>query len=153
MLGQRRRITVYRGRASEDQPCDLGIARRFPDCFGCVQFSSPKQISRPGQADAQWIADDVTVNEDKIYNFIWDNEDHKARMITHRVNNSVKFEYLPETEEDEDDPSSIELKLEVNELTQTVFIHIIEYTDFDDEEEWVDLWDSMVNSLKEIVGG
>ena len=118
-----------------------------------VEINASKKMLYPyifsASGLSQWIADDVTVNEDKIYNFIWDNEDHKARMITHRVNNSVKFEYLPETEEDEDDPSSIELKLEVNELTQTVFIHIIEYTDFDDEEEWVDLWDSMVNSLKE----
>ncbi len=122
-----------------------------------VEINASKKMLYPyifsASGLSQWIADDVTVNEDKIYNFIWDNEDHKARMITHRVNNSVKFEYLPETEEDEDDPSSIELKLEVNELTQTVFIHIIEYTDFDDEEEWVDLWDSMVNALKEIVGG
>ena len=122
-----------------------------------VEINASKKMLYPyifsASGLSQWIADDVTVNEDNIYNFIWDNEDHKARMLTHRVNNSVKFEYLPETEEDEDDPSSIELKLEVNELTQTVFIHIIEYTDFDDEEEWVDLWDSMVNALKEIVGG
>ncbi len=101
---------------------------------------------------SQWVADDVTVNEDKVYNFIWDNEDHKAKMVTHRVNSSVKFEYLPE-DGDEDDPASFELKLEVNELTQTVFVHVTEYTDFDDEEEWYDLWDGMVNSLKEIVGG
>ena len=101
---------------------------------------------------SQWVADDVTVNEDKVYNFIWDNEDHKAKMVTHRVNSSVKFEYLPE-DGDEDDPASLELKLEVNELTQTVFVRVTEYTDFDDEEEWYDLWDGMVNSLKEIVGG
>jgi len=102
---------------------------------------------------SQWVADDVTVDEDKIYNFIWDNEDHKARMVTHRVNTSVKFEYLPETEEDEDDPANLELKLDVNELTQTVFVQVTEYCDFDDEEEWYDLWDGIVNSLKEIVGG
>ena len=103
---------------------------------------------------SQWVADDVTVNEDKVYNFIWDNEDHRAKMVTHRVNSSVKFEYLPESgDEDEDDPSSFEIKLDVNELTQAVFVHVTEYTDFDDEEEWHDLWEGMVNSLKEIVGG
>lgn len=102
---------------------------------------------------AQWCADDVTVNEDKVFNFIWDNDDHPARMIAHRVNTSAKFEYLPESDEDEDDPASFELRLEVNELTQTTFLHVTEYTDFDDEEEWYDLWNSMVHSLKEIVGG
>lgn len=100
-----------------------------------------------------WIADDVTVNEDKVFNFIWDNEDHKARMVSHRVNHFVKFEYLPETDEDEDDPAYFELRIEINELTQTVFLHITDYIDFDDEEEWYDLWDGMMHNLKEIVGG
>ncbi len=102
---------------------------------------------------SQWVAEDVTVDEDKVFNFIWDNEDHKAKTVTHRTNKFVKFEYLPETEEDKDDPSYFELRLEINELTQTVFIQIVEYTDFDDEEEWYDLQESMVHSLKEIVGG
>ena len=100
-----------------------------------------------------WIADDVTVNEDKVFNFILDNEDHKARMVSHRVNHFVKFEYLPETDEDEDDPAYFELRIEINELTQTVFLHITDYIDFDDEEEWYDLWDGMMHNLKEIVGG
>ena len=100
-----------------------------------------------------WIADDVTVNEDKVFNFIWDNEDHKARMVSHRVNHFVKFEYLPETDEDEDDPAYFELRIEINELTQTVFLHITDYIDFDDEEELYDLWDGMMHNLKEIVGG
>jgi len=102
---------------------------------------------------SQWVAEDVTVDEDKVFNFIWDNEDHKAKMVTHRINKFVKFEYLPETEEDEGDLSYFELRLEINELTQTVFIQIVEYTDFDDEEEWYDLQESMVHRLKEIVGG
>ena len=100
-----------------------------------------------------WIADDVTVDEDNVFNFIWDNEDHKTRMVSHRVNNFVKFEYLPETAEDDDDPSYFELRIEINELTQTVFLHITEYTDFDDEEEWYDLWNGIMQNLKEIVGG
>ena len=100
---------------------------------------------------AQWIADDVTVDEDKVYNFIWDGEDHKARMVSHRSNSFVKFEYLPEN--GDDDPEYFELRVEMNELTQTVFLRVIDYTNFDDEEEWFDLWDGMVHSLKEIVGG
>ncbi len=100
-----------------------------------------------------WIADDVTVDEDNVFNFIWDNEDHKTRMVSHRVNNFVKFEYLPETAEDDDDPAYFELRIEINELTQTVFLHITEYTDFDDEEEWYDLWNGIMQNLKEIVGG
>ena len=102
---------------------------------------------------SQWVADDVTVNEDQVFNFIWDEEDHKAKMVAHRLNSYVKFEYLPETEEDEEDPSYFELRLDVNELTESLFLRVTDYSDFDDQEEWLDLWESLVATLKETVGG
>lgn len=102
---------------------------------------------------AQWFADDVNINEDKVYSFLWDGEEHKAKKVTQRTNVSVKFEFIPETEEDEDDPNYIELKLNVNELTQSVFLQITDYSDFDDQEEQQDLWENIVYSLKELIGG
>lgn len=102
---------------------------------------------------AQWLADDVTVDEDKVYNFIWDEEDHKAKMVSHRTNHYVKFEFLPETDDESDDPAYFELRLEMNELTQSVFIRITDYSDMDDNEELYDLWHSLIDNLKETVGG
>lgn len=102
---------------------------------------------------AQWFADDVNINEDKVFSFHWDGEDHKARKAGQRTNHHVKFEFLPETEEDEDDPAYIELKLNVNELTQSVFLQITDYSDLDDPEEQQDLWENIVYSLKELIGG
>ena len=101
---------------------------------------------------SQWMADDVTVDEDKVFNFKWEGEDHKAKMVTHRINGFVKFEFLPE-EGDDEDPKSIEIRLEMNELTQMVFIAITDYNDINDDEELQDLWESLIHSLKEIVGG
>ena len=101
---------------------------------------------------SQWMADDVTVDEDKIFNFKWEGEDHKAKMVTHRINSFVKFEFLGD-EDDEEDPKFIEIRLEMNELTQMVFIAITDYNDIDDDEELQDLWESLIHSLKEIVGG
>ncbi len=105
---------------------------------------------------SQWFAEDVTVNEDKVYNFIWDDEDHRAKMISYRTNHYVKFQFLPEGEHDsdtEEDPAYFELRLELNELTQSVFIKITDYSVNDDQEELMDLWESMVDALKETVGG
>ncbi len=101
---------------------------------------------------SQWFADDVKIdNEDKSYNFIWDNDNHKAKMVAHRLNHYVKFEFLSDV--DDEDPSYVELRLEQNELTQTVFLHIVDYSDFDDLEELKDLWHSLVDALKATVGG
>ena len=99
---------------------------------------------------AQWLADDVNINEDKVYNFIWEEEDHKYRMVSHRTNSFVKFESI---DNEDDDPNYFELRLEMNELTQSVFIRIVDYTDNTDDEELEDLWESIVFNLKEIVGG
>ncbi|HEX9649929.1 MAG TPA: START-like domain-containing protein [Cyclobacteriaceae bacterium] len=100
---------------------------------------------------AQWFCDDVTVDEDKNFNFIWDGNDHKAKLVSHRVNNFVRFEFIPD--ENENDPSYFELRLEMNELTESVFLKIIDYSDFEDEDELRDLWEGLIGDLKEIVGG
>lgn len=102
---------------------------------------------------AQWFADDVTINEDKVYNFIWDDEDHKARLTAHRSQQYVAFEFLPEDEDEAEDPSYFELRLEENELTRSVFLKVTDYSDMDDKEESYDLWSSLVEALKETVGG
>jgi len=102
---------------------------------------------------AEWFADNVNINPEKIFTFVWDHEEHKAIMTAHRANHFVRFEYLPETKEDEKDPSYFELRLEVNELTQTTFIKVVDYSDFDDLEELNDLWEGLIDNLRSVVGG
>ncbi|MDN5204901.1 START-like domain-containing protein [Fulvivirgaceae bacterium BMA10] len=102
---------------------------------------------------AQWFADDVNVNEDKVFNFIWDGEDHKAKMTAHRTNSYVKFEFLPSRDDEDDDHSFFEFKLDKNELTQSVFLRITDYSDMDDEDELQDMWENLVLTLRETVGG
>lgn len=101
---------------------------------------------------SQWFADDVTIDEDHNFNFIWEGEDHKAKMVSHRTNNFIRFVYEDGADE-EKDKSYVEFKLELNEMTQTTFIRIVDYSDFDDKEEQGELWENLLHILKEIVGG
>jgi len=102
---------------------------------------------------AQWFSDDVKINPERIYTFIWENEEHKAKQMNVRYNHSVKYEYLPESPDDEGDASYFELKVEWNELTQTTFLYITDYSDFEDMGELQQLWKGMVENLKVLVGG
>lgn len=106
---------------------------------------------------SQWFADNVNVDEDKTYNFIWDGQDHKAKVASQRVNNFIRFEFLDKKEDEngsgEDDSAFIEFKLDTNELTQSVFLKITDNTDVADEDEMEEIWDNLISSLKEIVGG
>lgn len=103
---------------------------------------------------SEWFSDDVKINNnDKSLTFFWDNEEHRAKQAAHRTNHFVRFEFLPENDNDEDDPSYLELRLESNELTQSTFLKIEDYSDFNDLKELSDLWDSLVDNLRKTVGG
>jgi hypothetical protein len=103
---------------------------------------------------AEWFADDVSINNsDKTFTFYWDHEEHKARQVAHRTNHFARFEFLPESPEDEKDPAYFELRLEFNELTQSVFLKVFDYSDFDDLKELHDLWHGLVENLRKTVGG
>ena len=107
---------------------------------------------------SQWFADDVIVDEDKIYTFSWDEEQAQARLAAQRLNKFVKFEFLnnpteaPGTDNASDNPV-VEMRLEENDLTGTVFLNINDSVTADNEEEFRVFWNQMADSLREIVGG
>jgi hypothetical protein len=103
---------------------------------------------------SEWFADDVRINNmDKTFTFCWDNEEHKAKQVAHRTNHFARFEFLPEDTDDEKDPAYFELRLEANEMTQSVYLKVVDYTDVEDLNEIQDLWDGLVENLRKTVGG
>jgi uncharacterized protein YndB with AHSA1/START domain len=98
---------------------------------------------------SQWFADNVNIDEDKNYHFFWDGESQKARLSAQRTNSYVRFEML----EEETEAPFIELRLEEDELTDSTFLKITDCTSDDDEEEQQDIWENMITTLKETVGG
>ena len=99
-----------------------------------------------------WFADDVNINNiNKTLIFIVDGEEKIARIDSVKKNRYVKFSFL-EDGEVRKDHDYLEFKLEINELTQSVFIRIVEYTETDDLEESFQIWDNLLSQLKEIIG-
>ena len=124
--------------------------------IGEYDFRASKKMLYPYISTAsglsQWFADDVNINnEDKVYTIIWDGEENKARMVSSRANHHVKFEFL-DTETDDDEANYVEMKFDVSEMTQELFLRVTDFSDMDDEEA-SELWDSLIHDLKEIVGG
>ena len=99
-----------------------------------------------------WFADDVNINNiNKTLIFIVDGEEKIARIDSVKKNRYIKFSFL-EDGEVRKDHDYLEFRLEINELTQSVFIRIIEYTETDDLEESFEIWDNLLSQLKEIIG-
>ena len=101
---------------------------------------------------SQWFADDVnTDNLNKTLIFLLDGEEKIARIDSLKNNQYVKFTFISD-DENKQDEDYIEFRLQINELTQSVFIKIIEYTETDDLDELYQIWKNLLSNLKEIIG-
>jgi uncharacterized protein YndB with AHSA1/START domain len=100
----------------------------------------------------QWFADDVNINNiDKTMIFILDGEERIAVIDTIKNNRYVKFRFLNEEEKPKEN-DTLEFRLEINELTQSVFVRVEEFTSTDDLEESYQIWENLLSQLKEIIG-
>jgi uncharacterized protein YndB with AHSA1/START domain len=109
-------------------------------------------LSTPGGL-TQWFCDDVTVDEDKVFNFFWDGRNHFAEMTSHRINRSVRYLFLNDDKSHASDPSYIDFSIETSELTQEQYLKVTDYSEEEDVEELSELWEHLLQKLREIVGG
>ena len=100
-----------------------------------------------------WFCPKVNVDEDNIYTFNWDGKDNFARKTMHRLNKSVRFNFLDENKKDVEDPDYIDFQIETSELTQGQFLRVTDYSEENDEEELREMWLNMIYDLKSIIGG
>ena len=100
----------------------------------------------------QWFADDVNINNiDKTIIFILDGEERIAVIDSIKNNRYVKFRF-PNEDEKPKENDTLEFRLEINELTQSVFVRVEEFTDTDDLDESYQIWENLLSQLKEIIG-
>ncbi len=100
-----------------------------------------------------WFADKVTINEDGIYNLVWDGESHYGLKVGGSQGKSIKFEFLDQDRNKLDDPNTLEFMLDKNEFTSMMYLKITDYSENNDPEDLYDLWEQMVEGLKDVVGG
>ncbi|GAB3755205.1 hypothetical protein GCM10028817_22910 [Spirosoma pomorum] len=100
---------------------------------------------------SQWFASKVNTLPEQRLDFQWDNESHIARQVSMRQNKGVRFEFL-ETGDAETENNYVDFRVDQSELTQSTFLRITDYSPTTDEDELYDLWDGLLDKLKEIVG-
>ena len=124
--------------------------------IGEYQINASRKMLFPYLSTAtglcQWFADDVNINNiDKTLIFILDGDERIAVIDSIKSNRYVKFRFLNEDEKPKEN-DTLEFRLEINELTQSVFVRVEEYTDTDDLEESYQIWENLLSQLKEIIG-
>lgn len=114
------------------------------NCSSKVLFS---RLSTP-EGLSEWFADDVTVEGD-IFTFHWNKIKHQARLVAMKENKLVRFEW---TDTEEKETSYFEFKINVHDLTGDLQLLIIDYSEPDEKEDAIYLWDSQISDLKRILG-
>ena len=96
---------------------------------------------------AEWFADDVHIKND-VYTFFWDGSEEQARLMTKKVGEYIRFQWL----EDEGEDYFLEFRIKTDPLTKEVALIITDYCEPEEKEEAMQLWDSQVQELKHILG-
>ena len=95
---------------------------------------------------SQWFADDVNIR-DQVYNFTWDGEQQKAKLLAIKENKLIKFKWV-----DDEPQCYFEMEILQDELTNDVALSI---TDFATEEtigERKLIWDNQIQYLISVLG-
>ncbi|MDQ1770943.1 SRPBCC domain-containing protein [Labilibaculum sp. A4] len=96
---------------------------------------------------SEWFADDVN-QKGKIFTFIWEGSEQQAELLMKKDNRLVRFHWL----DSDDDDSFFEFKIEIDALTNDLSLIITDYAEEDEVDEGIELWDSQISELKQVLG-
>lgn len=94
-----------------------------------------------------WFADRVE-RENNRFVFFWRHIPQTARLIEKRENRLVRFRW-----DDEEDPEAyFELAITPYEFTGDIALSITDFSDRDECEDAIRLWDNSIRNLKQTLG-
>lgn len=105
-------------------------------------------ISSPS-ALQEWFADVVNDKKD-IFTFEWDGSEEKARLLTKRAKEYIRWQWMVDEEEGEN--TYFEMRIKIDSLTNEVALIVTDFAEPDEKEEAVLLWNSQIDELKHVIG-
>jgi uncharacterized protein YndB with AHSA1/START domain len=96
----------------------------------------------------EWFADNVN-SRGKNYTFIWNDTEEIAARIAYKSDVFVRFKW----EEDDDEDTFFEFRIEVDDLTKDVSLLVVDFADEDEVEESKMFWENQIAELKHVIGG
>jgi hypothetical protein len=100
----------------------------------------------------EWFADAVRIDEDKNFIFNFDQEDHFAKQTTLKANLHIRWDFFDPKNPGNGKESFIEFKLDEAELTHSLFLKVIDQSNFYTLDELDGIWEGLISKLKQIIG-
>ena len=104
-------------------------------------FGTPSGLS-------EWFADNVN-SRGEMFTFIWDGSEEKAKVLQERPEEKIKFKWM---EDDSDDKSFFEFRIEVDEITKDVSLIVTDFAVEDEIDEAKMFWENQIDELKHTIG-
>jgi uncharacterized protein YndB with AHSA1/START domain len=102
---------------------------------------------------AQWFCDDVRRESDQHLTMVWDKQTHYAAIIAERPGRSIRYAFLDERRQPQPDADYLDFSLESSRITHEVFLRVTDYSDQMSELEQLELWEGLVERLRQRVSG
>lgn len=96
---------------------------------------------------SEWYADNVN-SRGELFTFIWDGSEEKAKLVSKKNGERIKFRWL----DDDETSYYFEIRIQVDEITKDVSVMITDFAEEDEIDEGKMLWENMVSNLKQILG-
>lgn len=97
----------------------------------------------------EWFADNVN-SRGEFYTFIWGDSEEKAKLVTKKTDEKVKFRWLEDDEAETD--YYFELRIVLDELTKDVTLMVTDFAEEDEIKDQTQLWDNQIGDLKKVLG-
>jgi len=104
------------------------------------------RLSTPGGL-AEWFADDVNL-DGKIYTFFWGKTEQQAEAIMRKDSKYIRFRWL----DDNGGKTYFEFRIIRDDLTGDVSLLITDFSEEDEKNDSIDLWDTQIAKLKHAIG-
>lgn len=98
---------------------------------------------------SEWFADNVN-SRGEFFTFIWGDSEEKAKLVTKKTDEKVKFRWLEEDEAETD--YFFELRIVLDELTKDVTLMVTDFAEDNEVKDQTQLWDNQIADLKKVLG-
>ncbi|WP_026753308.1 START-like domain-containing protein [Sediminibacter sp. Hel_I_10] len=98
---------------------------------------------------SEWFADNVN-SRGEFFTFIWDGSEEKAKLLSKKSGERIKFRWM--VDEEDDLSCYFEIRIQVDEITKDVSIIITDYAEEDEIDEAKMLWENQISDLKQVLG-
>ncbi|MEG1021312.1 MAG: START-like domain-containing protein [Myroides sp.] len=98
---------------------------------------------------SEWFADNVN-SRGEFFTFIWGDSEEKAKLVTKKTDEKVKFRWLEEDETETD--YYFELRIVLDELTKDVTLMVTDFAEDNEIKDQTQLWDNQIADLKKVLG-